>query len=195
MKLYNNTRLDTEILRKVLYRAAKAVGSVRTKEVVIKVTTSSRYLSGRVEGWWGGYYEWFLSGESAPCTTYSSDLHHSHRRSQRDDTKGRLVFSDGGFMFLRIPVMGKYNWPDYTDPLYLAEEIYRIAAHEWRHIRDKQKKKQFGQYNRRWANRPHERRAVNSANRALRLKDQRKDIQEAILDLALCVEAIRGAKK
>ena len=38
MKLYNKTRCPTDVLQRVLLRAARAVGDVRTAAVVVKVT-------------------------------------------------------------------------------------------------------------------------------------------------------------
>ena len=174
MKLYNNTRLDDKILYKVLYKAAKAVGSVRTQKVVIKVTTAQNGNSGCVKCGKGhyGFYEWHLKGE---------------RRTAKGRKSQKLIYSDGGFMFLKICV-GRLSG---RDPLMTAENIYSLAAHEWRHIRDFQKKEHFGQYERNWANRPHERRAINSAKRADRIKMERPDIQDAIIDLGINIEEIR----
>lgn len=43
-----------------------------------------------------------------------------------------------------------------------AMRIYLVAIHESKHVADKQQGNYFGEYNRRWANRPHEMRAVSA---------------------------------
>lgn len=182
MNLYNHTQIDDKILEQALYKAAKAVGSTRTSKVVVKVTASSRYLGGKVQkattGW--RYYDGFLKNGRTKGE-YSEDL-------EMFVTHDKLIPTDGGYMFLRIPATksGFHFW----DPLILAEKIYSTAAHEWRHIRDCQKNARFGQYNRNWENRPHERRANNSREKAKKLAEKRTDIQDAILALGLEIERI-----
>lgn len=170
MKLYNNTKIDDKLLYKVLYMAGKAVGSIRTQKVVIKVTSSVYGSSGHVNNSYGFYREWYLKSKPSQYLKYD-----------------KAIRSDGGFMFLKIPVR---HW----EPLRLAEEVYRLASHEWRHIKDVQKKARFGDYNRNWKNRPHERRAMNSEKRAIRIKDKREDIQDAIIALGINIESIKKKK-
>lgn len=95
--------------------------------------------------------------------------------------------TDGGCLFLKIPV--NRFW--FKDVLVFAEKIFALVAHEWKHIADLQKEKEFGSYRRRWKNRPHERRAIVAENKAMRAKDKRMDIQDAIIDLAINIERVR----
>ena len=63
MKLYNHTKIEDRILLEILRQAAKAVGGIRTKNVIIKVTTASRYTTGLVESHrYGFFYEGWLEG-------------------------------------------------------------------------------------------------------------------------------------
>lgn len=108
---------------------------------------------------------------------------------ERFITVDTLISTDGGYMFLQIPA--KSNWAG-DDCLTVAESFFSLVAHEWKHVADMQKRKRFGDYNRRWANRPHERRAITVGKRAEKIKDERADVQEAILALAINLEKIRG---
>ena len=70
--------------------------------------------------------------------------------------------------------------------------FFKTAIHEYAHVRDLQKNKPFGQYNRRWKNRPHERRAIRAADRGVEWISARErrqiEVNEAILALAIAVE-------
>lgn len=189
MKLFNHTKIDNKILERVLYRAAKAVGSIRTGGVVILVKTSSRHLSGRVKRTYGFLYRGWLEGwgRNSKYWGYDSDLEIFTWFGKA----AQAVYTDGGYMILKIPVYNAAS-SSYCDPLDFAKFIYEYAAHEWRHVRDMQKKEHFGKYNRNWKNRPHERRACNSAKKAVKEVDRRSDIQDAIIDLAVEIERLRG---
>lgn len=181
MKLYNRTRLDNKALERVIYLAGKATRiGVRTSNVVVRVTTSKRSCSGRVQrsrGW--KYYEgWLKNGKTEGYWSSALDF----------VPTDKFVLTDGGYMFLRIPA--KSNWAG-DDPLAAAERFFSLAAHEWKHIADSQKGKRFGEYNKKWANRPHERRAITVGKRAEKIKDERADVQEAILALAINIEELR----
>lgn len=172
MKLYNKTKIPDKVLERLLYRSAKAVGSVRTQKTVVKVTTSQYGCSGVVKGTGFGmwkYYERYLKGSGSST---------------------KLIWSDGGYMFLRVP---SSNFRQ--DPLMFSEEVYKLAAHEWRHIRDHQKHVKMDTHKKRWANRSHEKRAMNSAKKAVREIDRREDIQDAILNFAIEVEMLWKDKK
>ena len=176
MKLFNKTNIPDDLLKAVIYRAAKAVGSVRTSEVVVKVTTAQYGSHGCVEHhktcrW--GYYLWFLEG----C------------RSNKPG-KNKLVYSDGGFVFLKISANDFRR-----DPLAWAEGVYALAAHEWQHIKDSQKGVSFDTHRKHWKNRSHEKRAMVAANRAVRTTDRDSRISDAILDLALFMEEAWKPKK
>ena len=172
MKLYNKTKISDKVLERLLYRSAKAVGSVRTQKVVVKVTASKTSYGHVSMGTGGFYYEWALRGQSW------------------ETGSEKAICSDGGFMFLKIAISDYHQ-----DPLDFADRVYRLAAHEWRHIRDYQKHVRFDTHRKRWANRSHEKRAMNSARKATREIDKRGDIQDAILNVALEAEAIWKDKK
>lgn len=174
MKLFNHTKIDNQVLEKVLYLSAKAVGSIRTQKVVIKITAGQRRLHGRVSR--SNYYRWFL---------VSKRRHLDKSYTKRDK---QVIYSDGGTMLLTIPLY-------YGDSLRTAESIYSLMAHEWRHVKDNQKGIRFGDYNRNWKNRPHERRAMNAEKKAIRVKDKRDDIQEAVINLGIEIERIENSKK
>jgi len=179
MRLFNHTKIENKALLAVLHRAAKAVGFVRTGKVVIRATPSiDDHIKGAVIDAPSGFYGGFLRPKKAEYNHNQHDL--------REDMEP--IVSDGGFMFLAIPVNGD------RDPLDLAEEIYRVAAHEWRHIRDKQMGRRFGNYRRRWEDRPHEKRAMRSEQKALKLKERKPEIQEAIIKLGIAIERIRDNK-
>jgi len=169
MIIFNHTRIATTALKTVLYKAAKAVGSVRTGGVVVKIA-QSLHSHGRAERSNPFYFRWALAGKE----------HKGHLLTSIDREP---VLSDGGYIFIWLS--------NFCEPLRAAEDFYSTAAHEWRHIRDFQKGAKFGQYNRNWKNRPHERRAINSSKRAERTKNSRMDIQDAIITLGIAIEESR----
>ena len=180
MKLYNHTPIDDKILYTLLLRAAKSTGiGVRTQNVVVKVTHSHRYLKGWVEqatNW--SYLESALTG-----------------RSPKKDSEDKVIRTDGGYIFLSIPVVNHLATHSFPDSLELGEKLFELAAHEWRHIADSQKGRKFGDYNRRWKNRPHERRAIRTERKAANLIKTSRLVQEAILEFAIAVEKIRDKKE
>ena len=97
------------------------------------------------------------------------------------------VTTDGGCVILSPRVK--------SDPLEFALSVFETAIHEFAHIRDHQDGKSFTDYNKRWKNRPHERRAVAATQDALaeidkqKLRKEKKD--EAILNLALALEEMK----
>lgn len=171
MIIFNHTKVSTTALKTVLYRAAKAVGSVRTGKVVVIISQSVRGTHGRVDqAGYRFYYRWAVAGRK-------------RTRGVLTPLDRKPIHSDGGFLFIWLAK----GW----EALSAAESFYSVAAHEWRHVRDFQKRLSFGQYNRNWKNRPHERRAINSCKRALRIKDSRTDIQDAIIALGIAIEESR----
>ena len=174
MKVFNHTKIPDELLKPILYRSAKAVGSIRTQKVVIKITTSQYSYSGHVK----------------PCRIMAYRLWYLEGRYSDKPSKQIMLRSDGGYMFLRIPV-NRFT----QDPIAFAENVFNLASHEWQHIKDLQKNNRFGEYNRNWRNRPHERRAITAAKRADRVKDKNEFIQDSILNLALFMEDVWKEKK
>lgn len=177
MKLYNRTKLDDDLLEKVLYDAAKKTKiGVRAGNVVVKVTSSSSYLSGCV---------WSASGVSKQWL-----------EGRKSSWSGVFIKTDGAYMVLRIPVFGRCQ----TEEVVLVESLFRTAAHEWKHVADYQKGKLFAHHklgrSRRinWADRPQEKRAMAAATRAGKIMGERSDIQEALLELAINIERLRKVK-
>ena len=181
MKLFNLTKLDDKILKQLLYAAAKKTGmGVRTSKVVVKVSKgNSAHGSVRPTRGWGYYVGW-LKGK--PRKKWTLNDH-------------QVLYSDGGTMLLWIFLPSSSYLIGKMDTITIAEKIYSLAAHEWKHVADLQKKKHFGQYNRNWGNRPHERRAIAAAQRADRKKNERPDIQDAIINLAINIEEALNGKK
>jgi len=159
MKIYNHTRIPTALLEPLLSEAAKAIGA-RFSRVPVRVTWSSRGAYGR---------------------QLDADAIRSNSLARKPRTKEGIyrkvwVKVDGGYLFIRIGKKG--------DPLERAEKAFQIALHEWAHIRDRQRGERFGNYNRRWANRPHERRAECQMRETLE-RGLSAEAQEAILNLAV----------
>ena len=167
MKLYNRTKVPDKVLQEVLQHAARLVGA-RSKSVVVMVR-SSRWCHGMA--WRGMPYEWFLRGE----------------RWHKEHGRGELIDTDCGWFEIWLPK------DFYSDPLVLAESFFKVAAHEWRHIRDYQKGGVFTR-KRRWASRPQEKRAIRSASRAMADMSKRRGAADAIIDLGIEIEKLRKGK-
>lgn len=181
MKFYNHTKIDDKILEKVFYRAAKATGSVRTNKVIVKVNTSGKYISGVAFKTYGWLYKGWLE-KNRKKDAYSLGW---------IGDAAEKIYTDGGYIVLRIPV-----WSDfYYDLLEFAEKIYKVAAHEWRHIRDYQKNAIFHSHKIRWKNRCQEKRAMFSEKKAMVIKDKRLDIQEDVINLGIQIEQLRMERK
>lgn len=164
MKLYNRTRCPDAVLAAVLNAAGKLSGA-RTAGVVVKVTAgaSVRGLAFRADWVRLG----FLTGRGFSGTS-------------------RKVGTDRGYYRIILPCRAAFS----DDPIKLAQHFFQTAIHEWVHIRDFQHHECFCNFNRRWANRPHERRAVAATNTALDLIrfGLRSDPEDEILALAIWLE-------
>ena len=170
MKLYNRTRCPDEVLAPLLTAAGRAVGT-RTGKVIVKVTQGSR----------GG-----CQGETNSCAWVREFALATRKYTKDGKLKRRLVATDGGWIRMTLP--GPH--PAY-DPLDQAERFYRLAVHEWAHVKDYQDGgKRFGDYNKRWANRPHEMRANRMCAEAMEREEagQIKGRDEEILALAIWLE-------
>jgi len=188
MKLFNHTKIPDQLLENLLYESAKAVGSIRTAKVAIKVTENL----GNCFAHRGFVYASYMKGE---------------RRKNGKWRSRRLIDSDGGWLELNLGAwMNKREWIEWIkneqgeyflsktslDPMEASENVYKLMAHEWRHIRDFQKGEKFGNYNKRHNDRPHERRANNSMEKAVRMIDKRQGCADAILALAIHLEQGKG---
>jgi hypothetical protein len=119
---------------------------------------------------------------------------HQHGKARRatqvrSSVTGRLVTTHAGYIVV-WPMTGWYHAG--YDYLKDFEFFFRMLIHEFAHVHDFQKGKAFGQYKRRWANRPHERRAIRAEHRGVKWIGQRQDrqveVNEAIMALAIAAE-------
>ena len=81
------------------------------------------------------------------------------------------------------------------DILTWGEQFLDTIVHELNHVKDFEMDRKFGNYDRRWKNRPHEKRAVRNTDRLLkgenlsnRSKDHKRVANEALLNLCLYIE-------
>lgn len=140
MKLYNKTKCPDELLRPIIMAAGQRIGA-RTK-IVVKVLGPRRGSQGHASP--GQPYIWHLTSKRYVGVS-----------------RKKLIPSDGGWITLHIP-----RSHPCCDALMQAEVFYELCLHEWAHIKDMQERKRFGDYERNWANRPHERRAVRMQEEA-----------------------------
>jgi len=172
MKLYNNTSVPDEILAPVLKEAAKAIKGTRHGKVVVKVIRSREHCTGAVFG------------------TSSVSRNFLNPRKYPNERSG-YVATDDAVVILRLPKAGDpILWPAHTwrEPLYIAERFFDYALHEWGHVKDFQGEESFCHYRRRWANRPHERRAEGYMLEA-KERGFSESAQMAIIDLAVYLES------
>ena len=66
-----------------------------------------------------------------------------------------------------------------------AQQVFRTTVHELKHISDSQNCLRFGDYNKKWANRPHEQRAIKTTEKAARFIEDNIEVQDAILSVAI----------
>jgi hypothetical protein len=130
MKLYNRTKVPDAVLGPLLMAAGRAVGA-RTGGVIVKVA-GGRHLSG---------------------TAYGCNKLRFNYRGGYDYRKGHWVKTDSGYIQFTLAMPGRApTWYDAStvakmianfDPLERAEATYRLALHEWAHIRDFQQGTRF----------------------------------------------------
>lgn len=176
MKLYNNSRIPDSVLEAVLYKAGKAVGA-RTTNVVVQVNTS-RTCSCKGQAW---HYGWVRNWKGMP--------------------KGRQINTDGGMFQITLPIPRPWFSNDLLkrNCLKFAESFFKVARHEWAHVKDYQqmdegkylewsRKSYSGGRRPKWANRPEEQRAENHcASADLNGRDSSWACDE-IIDLAFELE-------
>lgn len=178
MKIYNSTQVGTEGLKAIVKHAAKTCHLV-TKNAVF-IFRTGQWVRGKFETLkYGGYYEGYLKHE---------------RCAYGDDGRGEwksnnLIFARPGFI---------WTWfSPWQDALSTAESVYLTLVHECKHAKDAQKGLHFGEYHRRWKNRPHERRAIAAKERACAdlAEKPKEDLQDAILNLAIEIEGIQKRRR
>lgn len=167
MKLYNKTRIPDAVIEPLLVEAGRVAHARTTGVIVIVNPNRSRYtgckgLAHRAFR----VYQWVLS---------------SRQRNKDGNYKERLVSTDGGYFSITLPI----KW---DDSLAAAQEFFRVAVHEWTHIKQYQTGYRFDRTERkkRHDNRPWEK----EANKAMNSSTDRLHIrrQDAILNLALEIE-------
>jgi len=129
IKLYNKTKCPNKILEPLLIAAGKSVGA-RTSNVVVKVTQGhSISIRGRAHA--GFPYLWHL--RNLKCRR------NPKRFGTGEPPLGKLVQTDGGWFEITLPkltsivrINTKYDRVD------CASSFYKVAQHEWGHIRDYQ---------------------------------------------------------
>lgn len=168
VNLFNFSKWPDKELRLLLEHAAKEAGC--EGPVVTKIHRGGRRSHGLAERFWF-IYAWALSNKRGRPDNRPQNLADAMRPQ-----KG--VRTNGGWVQI---------WPRTTgDPLLCVEDFYRTAVHEFAHVADMQQRKRFGEYNRQWANRPHERRAITAAMFGSLKRDTKRD--ERILNLAIAIE-------
>jgi len=170
MRLINKTKIPDAVSLPILLGAARAVGA-RSTRVVVKLT----------------HQNWGCSGMASRCDWVRGS----------ESPTGRMIRVDGGVFTLRC-MRPRYN----LDGLYaggvlaLAENIFRLAMHEWFHVREYQEQRhgEFRQFSQRingrrqrHDSRPEELRAVNACDDAEGRGAIRRN-QDAIIGLACWYE-------
>jgi len=160
VKLYNFSTMPSRELRALLEHAAKEAGC--DGPVVTKINRGGRRPHGLAErGDW--VCKWYISRRP---------------NGRNGHLKLGTVHTRRGYVTI---------WPfSAADPLICAENLYKTAVHEYAHVADLQQRKQFGQYNRQWANRPHEQRAITAATFGMLKRDRKRD--DLILALGIAIE-------
>jgi hypothetical protein len=189
MKLYNKTQYPDSLLEDLLVAAGRAVGARTTNVIVIATSAKPGYNHCSGTAYEADYVRRF----ALDTRRHTKDTH---------ELKKGWVETDGGYFRIVTPYPFIPDWikksdiyPRWVeahqfDGLNLAELIFSVANHEWRHIRqyqdglfnfkDKTEKAKHHD-NRAW-----ERDAIKASSKA---KDKPKNkAQDAILNLALWIE-------
>jgi len=162
LKLYNQTRLPDELLRRLLVRTARRVGA--RSGIVVKVTRAREQLTGEV---WNatGIAEWWC---------------------KRGGSK-RYIRTDGAYM--RIALLDWRGCDQHA--LSTAHETIALMLHEWSHVADAQvggrEHSRRGPNGRKpaWADRPEEVRAQFATKHAAEKPSKADDDLELELAQAL----------
>jgi len=127
MKLYNKTKCPDGILKPLLIAAGKSVGA-RTTCVIVKVTQTRQFYRGSsgVAYQQPLVYSWHLRN-------LKSRRGHVHYVPLGEVPLGKLIETDSGWIEIRLPARGKGG-----DTVERAFRFYKVAQHEWGHIRDYQ---------------------------------------------------------
>jgi hypothetical protein len=170
IKLYNHSNLPENLLIKLLELAQKEMKVTGDIVVLIK-RGGARGISGLAR-----------KAIRIPETLL---LRKAGRPTKKDYERigslegDKLINTDGGYI-----VLSPCNW--WKDSVDCVERLYKIILHEFFHVYEFQcGDKFFGEYNRNWANRPHEIRAVHATNETMGKSIVKPEVQEAILNMAI----------
>ena len=178
MKLYNKTHCPDKILLRLLSAAGCSVRA-RTLKVVVKITQGQQ-MGSKGKAYQGWPYQWHLKNVKTKAA------------------RNRLINTDYGWLEITLPRLGSLQrmmcFPG-TDAISLAEKFYKVAQHEWAHIRDFQQRTikttprtSFGRRIR-WEERPCEIYAMEQVNNA----KKPKNLDSILLELAEWIEDNRSA--
>ena len=166
IKLYNFSPFSDEVLVPVLNLAKSSLPC--HGNVIVKVTR-------------GG---WYVHSMARPCDYVSKAILSKTKKTKSGKNRKGWVNTDGGYVILSPGY--------YEDSLLMATEFFKVAVHEFAHVRDFQRKEKFTGYNKRWKNRPHERRAIHATDDTMEKVRKNSEIFETynkvILNLALEIE-------
>lgn len=170
--LVNKSSIPTPILKKVIALGAKGIGK-RIAGPVVVIASEGRY-SDSISGCVKGEGKTFMVG----VTTNEKRGYHKTKGSWMELIVGH----------------SRGRKENISDPLWLMERVYDLAAHEWRHVYDFQQNAKFshaapGGRRPNWGKRPEEKRACNSAAKAKTRLEARPDWQDKIIALAIELEA------
>lgn len=172
MRLFNHTKTNSDLLKKVILEAAKSIGiAPKTRYVPVKVIITSSW---RVKG---------IAYKGREVTL--AFMNGRNRRNRDYCTEAYTMIKANGFMVLSLPLLRHYG-----DALELAEIIFAVAAHEWRHIRDCQQGCRFDSHKVLYWDRCQEIRAKRSEKLAGINLHKSVNAQEAVLNLAINLEEV-----
>ena len=175
MKIYNRTKIPNEIIERVLLKASKGIGQVRTTDVVVKIS-SGQYTYSR--------------GNALSCDLIK--------------VNGKWIKTDGGRIKITLPAdLQKKDsdptWNNRRDFVKCASSFFETAKHEWSHVKDYQDEKKFNkrlEWSRenkngkrpKWSTRPEEIRAQNYCHNADKKGFTVDNAYEEVMTLAIEIE-------
>lgn len=192
MKLWNKTTIPSEILEPVIKIAGKLAGA-RTLNVIV-IATQARSMGVSGEAWQSNEIEIPSWVKRARSYRSGRGVKYSYSNNDYNYYITRFAKTDGGYFYLRIPYRKNLcaNPSSHWDFINSAQSVYRVAIHEWAHIKDFQdktcKRTQRTPSGRRvkWEERHCERYANSIRREALKKPNQISD--DEILNLAIVLE-------
>ena len=194
MKIYNYTKIPISILSAVLKYAAKTVGLVLADLNNISIVVTDRYdCSWTYRGRNPIYYTKKRYLKLWGDGTLSEITSGNYSEPWLELNLGSCIFTK---RFIGFYDSGRIkNEKVLRDFLEGAENIYKVAVHEFRHILDLRNKEIFDCSKKRHDDRPHEIRANMAMNLAVSRIDKTSKCSEIILNLGVALEEIYGVHK